>query len=275
MSGFGETYAFEEKKKGDFINSTKQLEIWDAAKRVKFILKHFPELKSVKWVLLNMWSLASKKFNMSPLSRLSRELEAARRLRELKIKTHRIIGVILDERTLITEYVEGVPLSKTVDEITSGKSADASNVEKYGRVLGKLHKAGLVYGDTKPQNALVGKDGNIDLLDLEQAVERGDKAWDLAEFLYFSATHMEKKDDEKEKKEKRSDGEAKKKQEEGIKIVAEAFLTGYRSENGTQVIAKARNVRYLLPFVLFLAPNMRMVIRDALKRYSSGDGAGR
>ena len=272
MSGFGETYAFEEKKKGDFINSTKQLEIWGDGKRVKFILKHFPELKSVKWVLLNLWSVAAKKFNMSPLSRLDREVEAARRLRELKIKTHRIIGIILDERTLITEYVEGVPLSKSVDEITSGKSTDASSVTKFAQVLGKLHKAGLVYGDTKPQNALVGKDGNIDLLDLEQAVERGDKAWDLAEFLYFSATHLEKKEDGKEKA--RND-DAKKKQEEGIKLVAEAFLTGYRSENGNQVVSKARNVRYLLPFVLFLAPNLRKVIRGALKSYSSGNGANR
>ena len=41
-------------------------------------------------------------------------------------------------------------------------------------------------GIPSQQNALVAKDG-IDLLDLEQAVEGGDKAWDLAEFLYYSA----------------------------------------------------------------------------------------
>ncbi len=254
MSGFGETYAYEEKNKGDFINSSKRLEIWGDERRVKFVLKHFPELKSVKWVLLNLWSLAAKKFNMSPLSRLNREVDAVRRLHELGIKTHRITGIILDERTLVTEYVEGVPLNKSVQEITTGKSTDTSNIKKYAQVLGKLHKAGLVYGDTKPQNALVGKDG-IDLLDLEQAVERGDKAWDLAEFLYYSAKLA--------------------KQEEGMKLVAESFLAAYRTENSSQVIAKARNMRYLTPFMLFLAPRMRRVVREALASYSSPDVPGR
>jgi tRNA A-37 threonylcarbamoyl transferase component Bud32 len=249
MSGF-ETYEYEEKKKGDYINSSKQLEIWGDGRRMKFILKQFPELKSVKWVFLNLWSLVAKKFNMSPLSRLDREVEAARRLRELGIKTHRITGIILDERTLVTEYTEGVPLDKSIEEITTGKSTDTSNVKEYAQILGKLHKAGLVYGDTKPQNVLVGKDGIV-LLDLEQAVERGDKAWDLAEFLYYSAKLA--------------------KQDEGMKLIAESFLAAYRTENGSQVIRKARNIRYLSPFMLVLAPKMTWMVRKALASYASPD----
>jgi len=252
MSGFGETYAYEEKKMGDLVNSTKKLEIWGDARRAKFMLKHFPELKSVKWFLLNLWSLSAKKFNMSPLSRLHREVEAARRLRELGIKTHRITGIILDERTLVTEYSEGVPLDKSILEITTGKSTDTSDIKRYARVLGKLHKSGLVYGDTKPQNALVGKDGIV-LLDLEQAVEGGDEAWDIAEFLYYSGRLA--------------------KQEGGMTLVAESFLSAYRSENGGQVIAKARKTRYLLPFILFIAPRMRKVVRKALAEFSSAEAA--
>jgi len=251
MSGFGGAYEFEEKKKGDYINSSKQLEIWNDERRAKFILKHFPELKAAKWVILNLWSLAAKKFNMSPLSRLNREVEAVRRLHGLGIKTHRITGIILDERTLVTDYSEGVPLSKSVEDITTGKSVDTSDIEKYAQVLGKLHKAGMVYGDTKPQNVLVGKDG-IELLDLEQAVERGDKAWDLAEFLYYSAKGA--------------------KQNAGMKLVADSFLAAYRTENGSQVIAKARNIRYLTPFILFLANERRRVVRTALARYSPFNG---
>jgi len=140
---------------------------------------------------------------------------------------------------------------KSVEEVTTGKSTDTTNIKKYAQVLGKLHKAGLVYGDTKPQNALVGKNG-IDLLDLEQAVERGDKAWDLAEFLYYSAKLA--------------------KQEEGMKLVADSFLEAYRSENGDGVIAKARNIRYLTPFMLVLAPKMRRVVREALAKIPSSDG---
>jgi tRNA A-37 threonylcarbamoyl transferase component Bud32/predicted nucleotidyltransferase len=267
VSGFGETYDYEEKKQGDFINSSRQLEIWEDKKRDKYVLKHFPELKSAKWAILNLWSLAAKKFNMSPLSRLNREVEGVRRVHELGIKTHRIVGVALDDRTLVTEYVDGVPLSKFVQKIIKGESTDTGNIEKYALVLGKMHKAGLVYGDTKPQNVLVGKDG-IDLLDLEQAVENGDAGWDLAEFLYFSSTHLEKEDDKKDDK-KKDDGQ----KEAGMKLIAESFLASYRSENGSEVIAKAKNMRYVLPFLPVLAPKMIRVVRRAFEKYSSPTGA--
>jgi len=267
VSGFGETYEYEEKSDGDFINSTRQLEIWDDEKRVKYVLKHFPQLKSAKWALLNLWSVAAKKFNRSPLSRLNREVDGARRVRERGIKTHRIVGIALDDRTLVTEYVEGLPLSKFVEKIIKGESKDTSNIEEYALVLGKMHKAGLVYGDTKPQNVLVGKDG-IHLLDLEQAVENGDAAWDLAEFLYFSATHLEKEDDGKKADKKKDDGQ----KEVGTKLIAESFLASYQSQNGSEVIAKAKNKRYLLPFLPVLSRKMMRVVRRALERYSSPAG---
>ena len=271
VSGFGETYEYEEKKQGDFINSSRQLEIWDDEKRVKYVLKHFPQLKSAKWALLNLWSVAAKKFNRSPLSRLNREVAGARGVRELGIKTHHIVGIALDDRTLVTEYVEGLPLSKFVKKIINGESTDTSNIEEYALILGKMHKAGLVYGDTKPQNVLVGKDG-INLVDLEQAVENGDAAWDLAEFLYFSATHLEKEDDGKKEGKKDNDQKDDAQKEAGIKLIAESFLAAYRSENGNEVITRARNKRYLLPFLPVLSRKMMKVVRSALEKYSSPAG---
>jgi tRNA A-37 threonylcarbamoyl transferase component Bud32 len=250
LMGFSEKYEFEEKKMGDFINSSSRLEIWDDGRRVKFILKHFPELKSAKWVVLNLWSHDAKKFNITPLSRLNREVEAVRWLHRLGINTHRITGIILDERTLVTEYVEGVPLFEFLKEILTGKSSDTTNIRIFAQILGMMHNAGLVYGDTKSENVLISKDG-IYLLDLEQAEEGGDEAWDLAEFLYYTAMLG--------------------KSEEGMKLVAESFLDAYRARNGDQVIAKARDPRYLTPFRLFLTPEMRRVVEEALEKYSSID----
>ena len=243
--GFSGTYAHEEEKKGGLINSSTQLKISADGREVRFILKHFPELKNAKWVLLNIWAFSAKRFNMTPLSRLNREVEAVRRLHGLDIKTHRITGVILDERTLVTEYTEGDPLEKCVIEITSGKSTDTADIEKYAQVLGKMHKSGLVYGDTKPANALVGKDG-IYLIDLEQAVERGDQAWDLAEFLYYSAKLA--------------------KQEEGMRLVARSFLKAYGNENGRRNITRARSLRYVTPFLLVMTPKMRRAVREELAK---------
>ena len=247
ISGFSGAYHHEEEKKGGIINSSTQLKISGDGKESKFILKHFPELKNAKWILLNVWSFAAKRFNMTPLSRLDREVEGVRRLHVIGIKTHRLTGVVLDERTLVSEYVTGEPLDKSVKEITSGKSTDTANIETYAQVLGKMHKAGLVYGDTKPANALVRDDG-IYLIDLEQAVEGGNRSWDLAEFLYYSAKDS--------------------KENEGLKLVAESFLAAYRTENGCQVIARARKVRLMLPFLPFLTPRKMRVIRRALAKYS-------
>lgn len=245
IHGFTGTYTHEEVKKGGIINSSTLLKISGEGRDAKFILKHFPELKNVKWIILNVWTFAAKRFNMTPLSRLSREVEAVRKLHGIGIKTHRITGVVLDERTLVSEYTEGVPLDKSVEEIAGGKSTDTGDIERYAQVLGKMHKVGLVYGDTKPANALVGDDG-IYLNDLEQAVERGDQAWDLAEFLYYSAMLA--------------------KEVEGMRLVARSFLTAYRSENGGRNIARARKLRYLLPFLLVMAPKMMRAVREELAR---------
>jgi tRNA A-37 threonylcarbamoyl transferase component Bud32 len=145
-------------------------------------------------------------------------------------------------------YTEGTPLDKFVQEISEGKSTDTGHVETYARVLGRMHQAGLVYGDTKPANALVGKDG-LYLLDLEQAVEGGDKAWDLAEFLYYTARSAVN--------------------EEGMKLIADSFLAAYREQYGGQTIARARRIRYLNPFLIFVKRRMRRVVRGSMMRYSS------
>jgi tRNA A-37 threonylcarbamoyl transferase component Bud32/predicted nucleotidyltransferase len=254
MSGFHGAFTFKERKKGEVYTSTQLLEISSQGRRVDYVLKSFPDLKSVKWALLNLWAFTGKKFTMTPFARLQREYEGVKRLRELGIGTHSIVGIALDQKILVTKYVKGAPLSKFVDRVTSGKSTDTKYVEKYAKTLAKLHSAGLVYGDTKADNAFVCQ-GGISLFDLEQAVENGDTAWDLAEFLYFSARSAMK--------------------EEGMKLVADSFLASYRKENGTRAIAKAKSVRYLVPFQAFLAAGMITVIRDSLEEYSSAASRGR
>ena len=250
MSGFQGAYTFKEKKKGKVYTSTQLLEISSHGKRANYILKSFPDLKAVKWVLLNLWAFTGKKFNMTPFARLQREYEGTKRLRKLGIGTHRIVGIALDQKILVTKYIEGAPLSKFVENITGGKSTDTKHVEKYARTLARLHRAGLVYGDTKAENAFVCK-GEICLFDLEQTMENGDKAWDLAEFLYFSGRGAVK--------------------EEGMKLVADSFLASYRKENGVRTIAKAKSARYLVPFQPFLAPGMTRVIRDSMALATQGN----
>jgi tRNA A-37 threonylcarbamoyl transferase component Bud32 len=253
ISGFSGEYAFKQRKKGESYTATQLLEISSKGKRVEFILKGFPELRAVKWALLNLWAFTGKKFRMTPFAMLQREYEGVFRLRKLGIPTHRIVGIAPDEKILVTRFVTGVPLSKFVGAVTGGKGNDTKYVAKYAKTLAKMHRDGLVYGDTKAENVIVSED-EISLFDLEQTVEDGDPAWDLAEFLYFSGRSA--------------------KNEEGMKLVADSFLASYRDENGTGTIAKAKGVRYLLPFQPFLKSSITAVIRDSLERHSSPYGAG-
>ncbi|MGA2200258.1 MAG: RIO1 family regulatory kinase/ATPase, partial [Nitrososphaerales archaeon] len=248
MSGFHGDYAFKQRKKGQVYTSTQLLEISSKGKRAEYILKSFPELRSVKWALLNLWAFTGKKFKMTPFAMLQREYEGVFRLRKLGIPTHRIVGIAPDEKILVTRFVKGVPLSKFVGMITSGRGNDTKYVEKYAKTLAKMHSDGLVYGDTKAENVIVCED-EISLFDLEQTVEDGDPAWDLAEFLYFSGRSAT--------------------DEEGMKLVADSFLASYRDANGNQAIARAKGIRYLLPFRPFLKPALITVIRDSFGRYSS------
>lgn len=262
---FDDEYKFKEKKLGGLINSSSKLEIWDSRRKSKFVLKQFGELQSAKWAFLNTWAVLAKQFSMSPIARLSREVEGVRWMHELGINTHRITGVALKEKILVTEYVEGEPLIKFVQEILDGYTLDTGNIEKYGGVLGKMHKAGLMYGDTKPQNALVGDKG-IYLLDLEQSVENGDAAWDIAEFLYYSAAQLE--EERKDRDVDRFSSPNELTAEERMALVARAFLDIYVKENDNETIAKARSARYLTPFLPLLDPGMIYAIGKVLEEYS-------
>jgi tRNA A-37 threonylcarbamoyl transferase component Bud32/predicted nucleotidyltransferase len=247
ISGFGETYSHKERNEGEIYTTTTVLEISNGGKTAIFVLKHFSDIKSVKWAFLYMWALMAKKFSMTPLSRLQRHYEAVTHLRQIGLRTPQIVGIALDERILVSKYVKGVPLSKYVEQIMNGNPENLSYVEKYGQALAKIHEAGLALGDTKPDNVLVLED-DIWLVDLEQTVENGDKAWDVAEFLYYTAKLSLR--------------------EEAMKLIAETFLGAYRNGKNEQVIAKAKSIKYLAPFQPFLAPKVSKVIRDAMGQYS-------
>jgi tRNA A-37 threonylcarbamoyl transferase component Bud32/predicted nucleotidyltransferase len=254
ISGFLGSYDFKQRKKGESYTATQLLEIsTKKGEKAEFILKSFPELRTVKWALLNLWAFTGKKFRMTPFAMLQREYEGVFRLRKLGIRTHRIVGIAPDEKILVTRFVSGVPLSKVVGMVTDGAGTDTRYIAKYAKTLAKMHKDGLVYGDTKAENVIISQ-GEISLFDLEQTVEDGDPAWDLAEFLYFSGRSA--------------------KTDEGMKLVADSFLSSYREECGTRTIAKAKGVRYLLPFQPFLQPGITSVIRNSLERHSSPSGAG-
>jgi len=237
-------YTKREKSLGEIYTTARLLTLTDATgKEAKFVLKHFADIRSVKWALLNVWSL-SRKFSTSPQARMHREYSASIALRSRGVSTPLIIGAVLDDKVLVKEYVEGERLSDIVQGVLTGRSEETGTVERFGEALGAIHRAGYSLGDSKATNVIVKGDGVLCFTDLEQAAEEGDQAWDVAAFVYYQAKLSFK--------------------EAGTKKVAEAFLRGYKRANGTENIVKAKSPKYVVPFRPLTAPQMLKTVRETI-----------
>jgi tRNA A-37 threonylcarbamoyl transferase component Bud32/predicted nucleotidyltransferase len=215
----------------------------------RFVFKHFADIRSVKWALLNVWSL-SRKFSTSPQARMHREYHASLTLRSRGVATPRIIGAVLDDKILVKEYVEGERFSDIVQDILVGRSHETLTVERFGEAIGIIHRAGFALGDSKATNVIVTRDGSLFYFtDLEQATEGGDQAWDIAAFIYYQAKLSLK--------------------ETGMKTVAGAFLEGYRRINGPENISRAKNPKYMVPFRPITVPQVLRTVRESLEANSA------
>jgi tRNA A-37 threonylcarbamoyl transferase component Bud32/predicted nucleotidyltransferase len=244
LSGFA-TYTKREKNLGEFYSTAKLLTLRNAGgNETRFVFKHFADIRSVKWALLNVWSL-SRKFSTSPQARMHREYLASIGLRSRGVATPKIVGAVLDDRVLVKEYIVGRRLSDLVQDVLTGRSGGTEIVERFGEAMGAIHKAGFAVGDPKATNVIV-KEKTADLYftDLEQAMEGGDQAWDVAGFVYYQAKLSFR--------------------EEGMKKVAEAFLKGYTKANGNENIAKALSPKYIAPFRPLTAPQVLRIVRESL-----------
>ena len=229
----------------EFYETLKVYSLEDGDKKIIIAVKNFKDIKSLKWAFLNLWALPTKWFEMSPLARLGREYFAIRRLREMGLNTSKIILVILNKRILVTSFIEGINLGKIIKDTLDGHDVDKSPISMYGESMGDAHKHGYSLGDTKPSNAIL-SDGKIFLTDLEQASEHGDKAWDIALFIYYSNKLTLNVS--------------------GARTITQEFLKGYLKTGSFDTVKEALNPDYLAPFQAILVPNVTKAIRDEMSK---------
>ncbi|MEM2955563.1 MAG: hypothetical protein QXM25_02470, partial [Nitrososphaerales archaeon] len=86
----------------------------------------------------------------------------------------------------------------------------------------------------------------IFLTDLEQASEQGDKAWDIALFIYYSNKLTLNVS--------------------GARTITKEFLNGYLKVGSVDTVKEALNPDYLAPFQTILAPNVMKAIRDEMSK---------
>ena len=93
-----------------------------------------------------------------------------------------------------------------------------------------------------------GTDGQVYSLDLEQAKKSGDKAWDVAEFLYYSGHYVFPNVPSN-----------------GFREYISAFIEGYRTEGNAAILKSSAGVRYSRVFSLWTPPLAVLEVSKALR----------
>ena len=98
-------------------------------------------------------------------ARLIREAQALAKVSHPNIVQIFDVGVFDETVFIAMELVEGQTLSKWNRETKPTWRALLAQLIEAGRGLAAAHAAGLVHRDFKPQNAIVGADGRVRVLD--------------------------------------------------------------------------------------------------------------
>jgi tRNA A-37 threonylcarbamoyl transferase component Bud32/predicted nucleotidyltransferase len=241
------SYSTKQRVIGEPYSTTRVITYQSDGKETSVVVKNYADVRSIKWALLGIWASAANKFSMTPLARLDREYGMTLALRSDDIGVPAIIAVAPGERILVKEFVSGPTLSSIIDKVQRSGDEGTESIAAYGSLLARVHSSGIALGDTKASNVIVSGD-TLYLTDLEQAVVDGDKAWDLAEFLYYTAKLSNR--------------------EEGMRRVSRAFLDAYVRSGNREFVAKAKGGKYFGPFRPFVSPGMSRMLREEMSVYA-------
>jgi tRNA A-37 threonylcarbamoyl transferase component Bud32 len=186
----------EVERVGGMLNDVYAINVCSGGVVTKVFAKRFKDWSGFKWFPLTIWSFGARSFAVSAQARLAKECAISELLHGSGINVPRILDVSNAERVVFMEYIEGENLSqavKRVAAVTNQKDAAAelSKISEVGEIFAKVHSIDVSLGDTKPENVLIKPDGGVVLIDFEQASKGGDKAWDVAVFLYYCGHYLQ------------------------------------------------------------------------------------
>jgi tRNA A-37 threonylcarbamoyl transferase component Bud32 len=221
----------------------------------KVLAKRFKDWSGFKWFPLTLWSFGARSFAVSGQARLAKEIAASEFLRSEGFNVPKILHVSNAERIIFMEFIEGEGLNQAIKRYSTAPDEKTASevlsiVSKVGENLARVHGRNVSLGDTKPDNVLIKPDGTIYLIDFEQALQGGDKAWDIAVFLYYCGHYLQPFD---------SNIKA-----ESITL---SFIEGYLQGGGNiSDIHKAALPKYTRIFSIFTMPPIMLAISNVCKR---------
>lgn len=240
---------------GGILNDVYVIKTLADGKESKIIVKRFKDWSSFKWFPLTLWTVGTRTFAVLGRSRLEKECAINQLLYSKGFAVPKIHHVSHSERLIFMDYMEGVSLEKVIRKITNLKTVGEKNddlniISMVGEKFAEVHALDIALGDTKPENILITKNGEIYLLDFEQASRNGDKVWDIAEFLYYSGHYISPFVNVRL-----------------AELITKAFIKGYLNAGGNvEIIKKAGNPKYTKVFSVFTFPYIIFAISNICRK---------
>jgi tRNA A-37 threonylcarbamoyl transferase component Bud32 len=241
---------------GGVFNDVYLVKAYTNGKELKAVVKTFKDWSNLKWLPLNIWAFGTKTFALLGQTRLERECTTNQFLYRKGFSVPKLLAINHDERLVFMEYVEGESLEKIIKKIANAKNeGEVSDkyvkiLHKVGETFAKIHALNITLGDTKPENILVGKNGEIYLLDLEQSSRGDDKAWDIAEFLYYAGHYIPPLVGTSP-----------------AEIITKAFIRGYLNAGGDiKSVKEAGKTKYTKVFSVFVFPHIIFAISNICRK---------
>ncbi len=215
----------------------------------RFVAKRYTNWVSLKWFTLNIYALGSVRFSVSGKKRMEAEYYYNDFLARRGVNVPQVLAADPKARIILFSFVSGDQLSTLLARLSrEGKTGTRENSAALsaGRTVGAAHQLEVALGDTKPENFIVDRSGRVTLVDLEQGKFKGDYAWDVAEFLYYSGHYW------------LSHGKP-------LRDYVDSFIEGYLDQGNARVLKSASSPRYVRVFSLWTPPNTLYWINKTLQ----------
>ena len=95
--------------------------------------------------------------------RTSHEAQIMHEAKLAGVPTPTIYSVDVAATTIVMEYIEGTRIKETLNDLSSKKRDDLCRL--LGRLVGRLHRKGIIHGDLTTSNMIVSKSGKIFFID--------------------------------------------------------------------------------------------------------------
>ena len=240
---------------GGILNDVYLVKTFSKGKPIRAVVKRFRDWSNFKWFPLTLWSVGTRTFAVSGNSRLEREWTISRFLDSHGFIVPKVLHVSPGDRLIVMEYFEGEDVGRVVKQVATSTNSDEvakdlDVIARIGKTLAGVHALGIALGDTKPDNVLIGKKGQICLMDFEQASRNGDAVWDLAEFLYYSGHDISPFVETRR-----------------LEKFAETFVSGYVEGGGSvATVRKAGSPKYTKVFSVFTFPHIMFILSNVCRK---------